>query len=180
MGGEASSINTEYATHKVDSPAAIDVDSVASIDLETLNDDETNQRVLEKIINEGVEHRTFIDPPKSGPAKPSNSLGSNKRSRNDKKESAGTIVASKISKLQPLMEKATINIEKMANSFCLEDELTIRRGHLYEELSKVKGLSSEQCISAAMLLIKDDRIAQLYYQLPIEDEKFHFLLRIIN
>ncbi|CAL1353621.1 unnamed protein product [Linum trigynum] len=181
MGGEATDINMESpTTHGVESAAATNFNFADGIGVESVYDDETSQRVLEHIINEGVSHRTFLKVPESAPSKPTKSSGSNKRSRNSKDETSTSVVACEIAKLNPLMEKATMNIEKMANSFCLEDELTVRRGRLYEELSKVEGLTSEQCISAAMVLIKDDRIAQLYYQLPTEEEKFHFLLRIID
>ncbi|CAI0384831.1 unnamed protein product [Linum tenue] len=83
-------------------------------------------------------------------------------------------------KMRPLMEKATMNIERMANSFCHEDPLMIRRGTLFEELSQLEALSQDQVISAAMILMKEDGIAQSYYQLPTDEEKVHFLYRLIN
>ncbi|CAL1354869.1 unnamed protein product [Linum trigynum] len=143
-------------------------------------DDETSQRVLEEMINEGINHRDLLDVPESGRAKSPKASGSNKRSKTDKKSSSSLAIATEIEKMLPLMEKTTMNIERMANSFCHEDPLMIRRGTLFEELSKVEGLSQDQVITTAMVLVKDDRIAQLYYQLPTDEEKLHFLLRLIN
>ncbi|CAL1354282.1 unnamed protein product [Linum trigynum] len=161
--------------------AAADVDDSVTDD-EAMNvmndmDDETSHRVLEQMINEGVNHRTILqEQQESGLTRTSPPTGNNKRARN---EAAKSAIASEISKLQPIMEQTTMNIERIANSFCKDDELTVKRASLYDELSKMEGLTSGQVISAAMLLFKDDRMAQLYYQLP-EVERMTFLLRMIN
>ncbi|CAL1361396.1 unnamed protein product [Linum trigynum] len=144
-------------------------------------DDETSQRVLEEMINEGINHRELLEDPEPVRAKTTNATGSNKRSKIDRSsKSSSVVVASEIEKMCPLMEKATMNIERMANSFCHEDPLMIRRGTLFEELSQLEGLSQDQVISAAMILMKEDGIAQLYFQLSTDEEKVHFLFRLIN
>ncbi|CAL1411174.1 unnamed protein product [Linum trigynum] len=99
-------------------------------------DDETCQRVLEEMINEGVNHRELLDEPETGRGKTTNVAGGNKRSKTDK-SSTSHVVAAEIEKMRPLMEKASMNIDRMANSFCHEDPLMIRRGSLFEELSNV-------------------------------------------
>ncbi|CAI0403619.1 unnamed protein product [Linum tenue] len=136
-------------------------------------------RIFEEMINEGVNHRELLDEPETGRGKTTNVAGGNKRSKTDK-SSTSHVVAAEIEKMRPLMEKASMNIERMANSFCHEDPLMIRRGSLFKELSNVEGLTQDQVLSAAIILVKDDRIAQLYYQLPTDEKKLHFLLGLIN
>ncbi|CAL1356152.1 unnamed protein product [Linum trigynum] len=142
--------------------------------------DETSQRVLEEMINEGINHRELLEDPKPAGSKATNASVSNKRSKIDRSSTSSAVVASEIVKIYPLMEKANMNIERMANSFCHEDPLMIRRETLFEELSQLEGLSQDQVISAALILVKEDRIAQLYYQLPTDEEKLAFLFRLIN
>ncbi|CAL1408225.1 unnamed protein product [Linum trigynum] len=134
-------------------------------------DDETCQRVLEEMINEGVNHRDLLDDPDIGRAKANANPKTSKKAKIDKSSSSCHVVAVDIEKMRPLMEHTTVNIERMANSFCHEDPLMIRRGSLFEELSNMEGLTHDQVISAAMILVKDDRIAQMYYQLPTDEEK---------
>ncbi|CAL1412253.1 unnamed protein product [Linum trigynum] len=132
------------------------------------------------MINEGVSHRELLNDSEPGQAKKSTAGGSNKRLKTEKGVSSSLVVASKIEKMLPLMEKTSMNIERMANSFFHEDPLMIRKGTLFEELSNVEGLSQDQVMSAAMILMKEDRLSQLYYQLPTNEEKLCFFVRLIN
>ncbi|CAN1177997.1 hypothetical protein LINPERHAP2_LOCUS33429 [Linum perenne] len=83
-------------------------------------------------------------------------------------------------KLHPLLEKTASSIERMVNSICHDDDIQFRRGNLYSELAAMDGLSHDQVVAASLALMKDDQAAQLFYQLPTEEDKFSFVLSIIN
>ncbi|CAN1189859.1 hypothetical protein LINPERHAP2_LOCUS40156 [Linum perenne] len=85
-----------------------------------------------------------------------------------------------IAKFHPLLEKTAASIERMVNSLCHDDDIMIRRGSLYSEISAVDGLSNDQVVAATLALMKDDQAAQLYRQLPTDEDKFNFLISLIN
>ncbi|CAI0474273.1 unnamed protein product [Linum tenue] len=168
IGGQAGSAADMEVEHRVQREEPI------------IYDDETSQRVLEEIINEGVDHRDLLDSPRAGRGKTTNVEGINKRQKTDKSAASSQVVAAEIEKMRPLMEKTTSNIERMANSFCHEDSLMLRRDTLFEELSSMEGLSQDEVLSAAIVLMKEDRLAHLFYQLPTDEERLNFLLRLIK
>ncbi|CAN1128741.1 Uncharacterized protein At2g29880 [Linum perenne] len=165
-------------------PAATDIDmhsaEVAAGYTNMVFDEATSQHFLEQMINEGVDGRTYLNVESKGRAKTSSASASSKRTKMDKSETYISEVGSEISKFHPLMEQASVNIERIANNFQQDSDLTSRRANLYNELSMIDGLSHDQVLSAAIVLMKDVCMAQLYYQLPSDEEKLEFLLRIIN
>ncbi|CAN1243489.1 hypothetical protein LINPERPRIM_LOCUS5704 [Linum perenne] len=68
----------------------------------------------------------------------------------------------------------------MVNSLCHDDDIRIRRGNLYSEISAMDGLYHDQVVAASLALMKDDQAAQHYCQLPTDEDKFNFLISLIN
>ncbi|CAN1177998.1 hypothetical protein LINPERHAP2_LOCUS33429 [Linum perenne] len=130
------------------------------------------KRVLESMINQGIDGRNM-----AATSKTSASTGTSKRPR---KEVVASGMTDEIAKLHPLLEKTASSIERMVNSICHDDDIQFRRGNLYSELAAMDGLSHDQVVAASLALMKDDQAAQLFYQLPTEEDKFSFVLSIIN
>ncbi|CAN1269442.1 hypothetical protein LINPERPRIM_LOCUS13584 [Linum perenne] len=96
------------------------------------------------------------------------------------KEVVASEMTKEIAKFHSLLEKTATSIERMVNSLCHDNNIVIRRVSLYSEIVVVDGLSSDQVVAAALTLMKDDQAAQLYRQLPIDEDKFNFLTSLIN
>ncbi|CAI0474830.1 unnamed protein product [Linum tenue] len=143
-------------------------------------DEETTQRILEDMVHDEVDHGTLLsDETDAGKTQPGTSIGSNKKPRHERNVAVITAVTAEIGKLQPVMEQTATDVHRIANSFCMEDDLIARRRSLFDELSKVEGLTRNQVLQAAMVLVKDVSLADLCYQLPTEDQ-LSFLLQLIN
>ncbi|CAN1152798.1 hypothetical protein LINPERHAP2_LOCUS18982 [Linum perenne] len=133
-------------------------------------------RVWESMINQGIDGRNMLRQ-ENVTSRASNSTGTSKKPR---REVIATGMTDEIAKFHPLLEKTTANIERMVNSLCHDDDIRIRRGNLYSEISVVDGLSHDQVVAASLALMKDDQTAQLYRQLPTDEDKFNFLISLIN
>ncbi|CAN1177995.1 hypothetical protein LINPERHAP2_LOCUS33429 [Linum perenne] len=155
-----------------ESPADADNHDEQFVDAASAFDDEASQRVLESMINQGIDGRNM-----AATSKTSASTGTSKRPR---KEVVASGMTDEIAKLHPLLEKTASSIERMVNSICHDDDIQFRRGNLYSELAAMDGLSHDQVVAASLALMKDDQAAQLFYQLPTEEDKFSFVLSIIN
>ncbi|CAL1412624.1 unnamed protein product [Linum trigynum] len=143
-------------------------------------DVETTQRILEDMVHDEVDPRTLLsDEADTSKMQPRTSTGSNKKPRHERNEAFITAVTAEIGKLQPMMEQTATDVHRIANSFCMEDDLISRRRSLFEELSKVEGLTRNQVLKASIALVKDVSLADLYYQLPAEDQ-LSFLLELIR
>ncbi|CAN1125794.1 hypothetical protein LINPERPRIM_LOCUS4659 [Linum perenne] len=136
--------------------------------------------IFEQMINEGVDGRTYLNVESKGRAKTSSASASSNRTKMDKSETYINEVGSEISKFHPLMEQASVNIERIANNFQQDSDLTSRSANLYNELSMIDGLSHDQVLSAAIVLMKDVCMPQLYYQLPSDVEKLEFLVTSLS
>ncbi|CAN1313981.1 hypothetical protein LINPERPRIM_LOCUS29150 [Linum perenne] len=141
-----------------------------------LVDDEASQRVLESMINQGIDGRNMLRQ-ENVTSRASTSTGTSKKPR---REVIATGMTDEIAKFHPLLEKTAANIERMVNSLCHDDDIRIRRGNLYSEISVVDGLSHDQVVAASLALMKDDQATQLYRQLPTDEDKFNFLISLIN
>ncbi|CAN1273606.1 hypothetical protein LINPERPRIM_LOCUS15119 [Linum perenne] len=75
------------------------------------------------------------------------STGTSKKPR---REVIATGMTDEIAKFHPLLEKTAANIERMVNSLCHDDDIRIRRGNLYSEISVVDGLSHDQVVAASL------------------------------
>ncbi|CAN1313983.1 hypothetical protein LINPERPRIM_LOCUS29150 [Linum perenne] len=146
------------------------------IDAASAFDDEASQRVLESMINQGIDGRNMLRQ-ENVTSRASTSTGTSKKPR---REVIATGMTDEIAKFHPLLEKTAANIERMVNSLCHDDDIRIRRGNLYSEISVVDGLSHDQVVAASLALMKDDQATQLYRQLPTDEDKFNFLISLIN
>ncbi|CAN1178840.1 hypothetical protein LINPERPRIM_LOCUS36959 [Linum perenne] len=177
LGGESES-PADADNHDVDAAVNIDseqpvnIPSEQFVDAASAFDDEASQRVLESMINQGIDGRNM-----AATSKTSASTGTSKRPR---KEVVASGMTDEIAKLHPLLEKTASSIERMVNSICHDNDIQFRRGNLYSELATMDGISHDQVVAASLALMKDDRAAQLFYQLPTEEDKFSFVLSIIN
>ncbi|CAN1313982.1 hypothetical protein LINPERPRIM_LOCUS29150 [Linum perenne] len=133
-------------------------------------------RVLESMINQGIDGRNMLRQ-ENVTSRASTSTGTSKKPR---REVIATGMTDEIAKFHPLLEKTAANIERMVNSLCHDDDIRIRRGNLYSEISVVDGLSHDQVVAASLALMKDDQATQLYRQLPTDEDKFNFLISLIN
>ncbi|CAN1262326.1 hypothetical protein LINPERPRIM_LOCUS11242 [Linum perenne] len=172
-GGESESpadVQGPEAAAGVRVPAA---DTETFVDAASAFDDEASQRELESMINQGIDGRNMMNVA----SRVSASTGTSKKPR---KEVVATGMTEEIAKFHPLLEKTAASIERMVNSLCHDDDIMIRRGSLYSEISAVDGLSNDQVVAATLALMKDDQAAQLYRQLPTDEDKFNFLISLIN
>ncbi|CAN1147678.1 hypothetical protein LINPERHAP2_LOCUS16008 [Linum perenne] len=177
VGGESESPADADNPHvaaavNIASEETVNAPSEQFVDAASAFDDEASQRVLESMINQGIDGRNM-----AATSKTSASTGTSKRPR---KEVVASGMIDEIAKLHPLLEKTASIIERMVNCICHDDNIQFRRGDLYSELAAMDGLSHDQVVAASLALMKDDRAAQLFYQLPTEEDKFSFLLSIIN
>ncbi|CAN1152800.1 hypothetical protein LINPERHAP2_LOCUS18982 [Linum perenne] len=159
-----------------ESPADVRGPAAAARKSASAFDDEASQRVWESMINQGIDGRNMLRQ-ENVTSRASNSTGTSKKPR---REVIATGMTDEIAKFHPLLEKTTANIERMVNSLCHDDDIRIRRGNLYSEISVVDGLSHDQVVAASLALMKDDQTAQLYRQLPTDEDKFNFLISLIN
>ncbi|CAN1125792.1 hypothetical protein LINPERPRIM_LOCUS4659 [Linum perenne] len=159
-----------------------DIDTGARVTATPIEDNDAEGPVATDIDMHSaeVDGRTYLNVESKGRAKTSSASASSNRTKMDKSETYINEVGSEISKFHPLMEQASVNIERIANNFQQDSDLTSRSANLYNELSMIDGLSHDQVLSAAIVLMKDVCMPQLYYQLPSDVEKLEFLVTSLS
>ncbi|CAN1317845.1 hypothetical protein LINPERPRIM_LOCUS30585, partial [Linum perenne] len=132
--------------------------------------------VMEDLLNQGIDmHATRLKDveaeitSKAGgtKGKASGTFSGSKRSRqlftdDDRLRLAGT------------MASASDNLARIANNYCIEGDLAVRRQYLYQELSTFPDLTFGQRTRIMRHLNRDDGDATTYFQLPTSEEKLAF------
>ncbi|CAN1164456.1 hypothetical protein LINPERPRIM_LOCUS33139 [Linum perenne] len=78
------------------------------------------------------------------------------------------------------MASASDNLAKIANNYCIEGDLAIRRQFLYQELATFADLTFGQRTRTMRHLSRDDGDATTYFQLPTREEKLAFVWNFLQ
>ncbi|CAN1243528.1 hypothetical protein LINPERPRIM_LOCUS5718 [Linum perenne] len=75
---------------------------------------------------------------------------------------------------------ATENLGKIASSYCIDVDISVKRQFLYQELARFGELTSNQRTRALRHLNRDDGDANTFFQFPTDEEKLEFVWSILE
>ncbi|CAN1318674.1 hypothetical protein LINPERPRIM_LOCUS30902 [Linum perenne] len=75
---------------------------------------------------------------------------------------------------------ATENLGKIASSYCIDVDISVKRQFLYQELARFGELTSNQRSRALRHLNRDDGDANTFFQFPTDEEKLEFVWSILE
>ncbi|CAN1273441.1 Sulfite oxidase [Linum perenne] len=160
----------------------MDEDEVEQGDSYNIPNTGDHNAVMEDLINQGIDmHATGLrhveaeitskrDPVKGKEA--ATSSGSKRTRQQFTDEDRARIAAS--------MVTTTESIGKIADSYCIEGDLALKRRSLYQELAKFPELTSNQRSRALRHLNRDDGDASTFFQFPTDEEKLQFVWEILE
>ncbi|CAN1136907.1 hypothetical protein LINPERHAP2_LOCUS9745, partial [Linum perenne] len=160
----------------------MDEDEVEQGDSYNIPNTGDHNAVMEDLINQGIDmHTTGLrhveaeitskrDPVKGKEA--ATSSGSKRTRQQFTDEDRARIAAS--------MVTTTESIGKIADSYCIEGDLALKRRSLYQELAKFPELTSNQRSRALRHLNRDDGDASTFFQFPTDEEKLEFVWEILE
>ncbi|CAN1181283.1 hypothetical protein LINPERPRIM_LOCUS6166 [Linum perenne] len=75
---------------------------------------------------------------------------------------------------------ATDNLGKIASSYCIDVDLSVKSQFLYQELARFGELNSNQCTRALRHLNRDDGDVNTFFQFPTYEDKLEFVWSILK
>ncbi|CAN1763670.1 hypothetical protein LINPERHAP1_LOCUS8931 [Linum perenne] len=85
----------------------------------------------------------------------------------------------KMDKMTETIAETAHNIARMANTFCIHDDTTMKQKMLYAEMEKFSELTRIQKMKAMRFFTKDEGEAAAFFQLQTDEEKLEFILNFV-
>ncbi|CAN1159727.1 hypothetical protein LINPERHAP2_LOCUS22891, partial [Linum perenne] len=85
----------------------------------------------------------------------------------------------KMDKMTETIAETAHNIARMANTFCMHDDTTMRQKMLYAEMEKFSELTRIQKMKAMRFFTKDEGEAAAFFQLQTDEEKLEYILNFV-
>ncbi|CAN1136650.1 hypothetical protein LINPERHAP2_LOCUS9590 [Linum perenne] len=133
--------------------------------------------VMEELINQGIDmHATSLkdleaEITSTNAAEKGKQTGASSGS----KRSRQLFTEDDRARIISTMAATSENIARIADTFCVEGELAVRRQILYQELCTFPDLNQAQRRTIMRHLNRDDADATIYFQLPTSEEKLAFV-----
>ncbi|CAN1156474.1 hypothetical protein LINPERPRIM_LOCUS20223 [Linum perenne] len=111
--------------------------------------------------------------------KSSTSSSGQKRTRQQANEDLLSSIDGKMDKMTETIAETAHNIARMANTFCIHDDTTMKQKMLYAEMEKFSELTRIQKMKAMRFFTKDEGEAAAFFQLQTDEEKLEFILNFV-
>ncbi|CAN1335201.1 hypothetical protein LINPERPRIM_LOCUS36667 [Linum perenne] len=139
-------------------------------------------KVMEDLLNQGIDmHATRLkDVEAEITSKAAGTKGKASGTSSGSKRSRQLFTDDDRLRLAGTMASASDNLARIANNYCIEGDLAVRRQYLYQELSTFPDLTFGQRTRIMRHLNRDDGDATTYFQLPTSEEKLAFVWNFLQ
>ncbi|CAN1141848.1 hypothetical protein LINPERPRIM_LOCUS25705 [Linum perenne] len=148
----------------------------------TIPTDMDHNAVLEDMINQGIDmHATGLkDVEAEITSKRMSTKGKEAATSSGSKRSRQLFSDEDRARIASSMVATSENIGKIADSYCIEGDVAVKRQSLYVELAKFEELTGSQRTRILRHLNRDDGDATTFFQLPTDEEKLEFIWWILQ
>ncbi|CAN1241692.1 hypothetical protein LINPERPRIM_LOCUS5066 [Linum perenne] len=142
-------------------------------------DDDIYDDFVKDIPNDDNAAQTYPSDKRKEKATPSgDSTQSKKKSKVQDDSFADDITSKLAARFEPIINKT---IESLGNILAEEVVVeTSQKDAIMEELEKLEGLTEDQVVDAALILVNDEWKLRLFYKLKSDEAKTRFALRLIH
>ncbi|CAN1272349.1 hypothetical protein LINPERPRIM_LOCUS14514 [Linum perenne] len=139
----------------------------------------TEDVLIEDIPNDDNAAQTYPSDKRKEKATPSgDSTQSKKKSKMQDDSFADDITSKLAARFEPIINKT---IESLGNILAEEVVVeTSQKDAIMEELEKLEGLTEDQVVDAALILVNDEWKLRLFYKLKSDEAKTRFALHLIH
>ncbi|CAN1335198.1 hypothetical protein LINPERPRIM_LOCUS36667 [Linum perenne] len=144
--------------------------------------EQVDSYIMEDLLNQGIDmHATRLkDVEAEITSKAAGTKGKASGTSSGSKRSRQLFTDDDRLRLAGTMASASDNLARIANNYCIEGDLAVRRQYLYQELSTFPDLTFGQRTRIMRHLNRDDGDATTYFQLPTSEEKLAFVWNFLQ
>ncbi|CAN1837460.1 hypothetical protein LINPERHAP1_LOCUS35111 [Linum perenne] len=142
--------------------------------------------MMEDLINQGYDMRAEglkdveEDTTASSVDKKGKTTSSQKRTRQQATDDYLAGIKEQMEKFQDNIATTASHIERLANTWCLPEDIASKRQYLVDEVKCLEGITYSQSLKAIRLLMKDPADLESFFLMSIDEMKVDFILSMLE
>ncbi|CAN1765578.1 hypothetical protein LINPERHAP1_LOCUS9674 [Linum perenne] len=105
---------------------------------------------------------------------------SQKRTRQQATDDYLAGIKEQMEKFQDNIATTASHIERLANTWCLPEDIASKRQYLVDEVKRLEGITYSQSLKAIRLLMKDPADLETFFLMPTDEMKVDFILSMLE